>query len=73
MWSAVLSIGGWAVFYVLLLFFVRWVGLEREFFFCQDPENWRPDVPSEVPPMKDEHPTRMERLSRVASLGRPAS
>ena len=72
MWSAILSFGGWVVFWVLLLFFVRWVGLEKAFFEGQDPENWRPDFPRETSPMTPEQPKPMGRLSRLASLGRPA-
>ncbi len=72
MWSAVLNIGGWLVFWVLLLFYVRWAAFERNFFTGQDPEDWRPDFPSEGPSPEGDRPQRMERISRVASLGRPA-
>ena len=72
MWSAILSLGGWVVFCLVLLLYVRWAILERDFFSGQDPENWRPDFRSETLAMKDEHPTLMERLSHLPSLGWPA-
>ena len=72
MGSPILSLGGWAAFAGVLLFYVRWVLLERTFFSGQDPENWRPDNVCEEPPMQAEHPSRVEHITHIASLGRPA-
>ncbi len=49
MWSAGVEIAGWAVLYLLLLFFVRWIAIERTFFAGQDPERWKPESLSEAP------------------------
>ncbi len=72
MWSAILSFGGWVVFSMFLFFYVLSAIVEREFFAGQDPDNRRPDFASETLPTKDHLSKRMERLSRVASLGAPA-
>ncbi len=72
MWSAILSFGGWVVFWLLLFFYVRWTGLEREFFSGQDPENWKPGLLGETSAPRNEQSKRLERLARIASLWRPA-
>ncbi|HSB72089.1 MAG TPA: hypothetical protein VLT62_22395 [Candidatus Methylomirabilis sp.] len=38
MWNAILNWGGWALFFLVLLFYVRWIALERAFFSGRDPE-----------------------------------
>ena len=40
MWNAILNVGGWALFYLLILFYVRWSILEQACFSHEDPENW---------------------------------
>ncbi len=40
--SMLVEMGGWCLFFVVLLFYMRWVLHEREFFTGPDPENWRP-------------------------------
>jgi hypothetical protein len=40
MWDAILNAGGWAFFYLLILFYVRWRILEQACFSHEDPENW---------------------------------
>ena len=40
MWDAILNVGGWVFFYLLLLFHVRWSILEQVAFIHEDPENW---------------------------------
>ena len=35
-----MNLGGWGVFYVLILFYVRWNILEQACFRHEDPENW---------------------------------
>lgn len=41
MWTAILNISGWASFYLLILFYVRWIIREHAFFAGADPENWK--------------------------------
>jgi hypothetical protein len=41
MWNGILNVGGWAIFYLLLLLYVCWSILEQSFFSRRDPENWR--------------------------------
>ena len=41
MWTAILNISGWALFYLLILFYVRWIIREHAFFAGEDPENWK--------------------------------
>ncbi len=72
MWSAMLSFGGWVTFWVLLLLYVRWTALERDFFAGQAVEDWRPEFSAEPLMGKEGQSTRLERLARVASLWRPA-
>jgi hypothetical protein len=47
MWSAILDVAGWAMFYFLLIYFVRWIAIERAFFAGQDPGRWeqKPSAP----------------------------
>jgi hypothetical protein len=50
MWNSILDVAGWGLFYLLLILFVRWIGIEREFFANQDPEGWEPERPAEASP-----------------------
>jgi hypothetical protein len=72
MWNSILDVAGWGLFYVLLIFFVRWIGIEREFFASQDPEGWEPKPPSEESPAGVQAPKPVVRLPFISSLGRPA-
>ncbi len=72
MGTTLLTFGGWALLCALLLFFVRWVGIERAFFSGQDPENWRPGSLRQIEPVEDERPTPVVHSSHAASLGRLA-
>jgi hypothetical protein len=72
MWNSILEVAGWGLFYLLLIFFVRWIGIEREFFAGQDPERWEPRPPSESSPVDVLVPRPVVRLPSISSLGRPA-
>jgi len=73
MCSTILSIGGWILFYLFILFYVRWVCLERVYFGGDDSEG------SDLRSQSDEHPADRRLPERTAltlpllySLGRPA-
>jgi hypothetical protein len=72
MWNSILDVAGWGLFYLVLIFFVRWIGIEREFFASQDPERWEPEPPSESSPADAQVPKPGVRLPFISSLGRPA-
>ena len=72
MWSAILDVAGWALFYLLLIFLVRWTGIERTFFADQDPEGWEPEPLSEAAPADPRDPKPAVRFPSISSLGRPA-
>jgi hypothetical protein len=44
MWSAMLNVGGWVLFYCGLLLYVVWVAQERTFFADRDSERWSPET-----------------------------
>lgn len=72
MWTTILLLGGWMLFWGFLLLFVRWVTIERDFFAGQDPERWQPPVVREAAPGDDGQPTPLEQVSHLPSLGSPA-
>ncbi len=71
MGSTILEGAGWALFYCLLLFFVRWIAIERTCFAGQDPEQWEPEPLSQTPPADQPDLPRAARVPLVPSLGRP--
>lgn len=72
MWSAILDVAGWSLFYFLLIFLVRWIAIERAFFAGQDPERWEPEPKSEATPADLRDPRPAVRFPFISSLGRPA-
>ena len=72
MWSAILTVGGWAFFYLLIIFYVRWVCLERMYFADTDPEAWVLHSPSDERPPDREVPEPTVTFPFRSSLGRPA-
>lgn len=51
MWNAMLSVGGWACFYLAIALYVRGSILEQAVFSSEDPENWEgaPPRPGTAP------------------------
>ncbi len=50
MWSAILGVPGWVLYYSFLLFYVRWIPIERASFASQEPARAEPKLLSQTPP-----------------------
>jgi hypothetical protein len=72
MWSAIVTFGGWMLFYLVLLFYVRWIVLERAFFAGEDPEHWGSRSGSAQSPAGPQRPMQTRRSPSTWSLGMPA-
>ena len=72
MWSALLQVSGWALFFLAILLYVRWVCLERVYFAGQDPEAWDPASDAEDGPWSAPDAPPSLRVPHLPSLGRPA-
>ncbi len=72
MMSMVLELGEWCLFFLVLLAYVRWVLLEREFFTGIDPENWHPTHASQKAPSAGEAPLLGLRLPLLTAPGNPS-
>jgi len=71
MWNAILAAGGWVLFYLVILLWVRWVSLERAYFAGQDPEAWRPDMQPDDRALGITGAASHLGPSYAASVGRP--
>ncbi len=72
MWSAILNVGGWAFFYLFIIFYVRWVCLEHMYFADTDPEGRVFHSPSGESPPAQRAPEPTVAFPFLSSLGRPA-
>jgi hypothetical protein len=72
MWNAILNVGGWAFFYLLVIFYVRWSLLEQAYFSHEDPENWEGLWGPNVSPSDHRYHTPAMGLPAISSVGRPA-
>ncbi len=70
--SMVLELGGWCLFFIVLLAYVRWVLLEREFFAGADPEAWHPVHETRETSSASEPSLLGLRLPLLTSQGNPA-
>lgn len=71
MWNGLLALGGWTLFYLVILFWVRWVALERMYFAGQDPEAWRPDLQPNDRPTERPGAASPAGSLYATSVGRP--
>ena len=73
MWSAIVDVAGWALFYFVLILFVRWTAIERAFFAGQNPEGWEPErAAAPVPPdLRDPTPAAQLPFTSSSSLTMP--
>jgi hypothetical protein len=53
MWNAMLNVGGWAFFYLMIALYVRGSILEQAVFSSEYPENWEGAPPSPGTPPAD--------------------
>jgi molybdopterin converting factor small subunit len=42
MWNAIVDLAAWALFYLVIMFYVCWIRVERVFLAHQDVEGWAP-------------------------------
>jgi hypothetical protein len=72
MWNALLNFSGWALFYLAILLYVRWVCLERVYFAGQDPEAWGAGSDAAGGPWSSPDAPPSLRVPHLPYLGRPA-
>ncbi len=70
--SILVEMGGWCLFFVVLLAYVRWILLEREFFNGSDPENWHPIHRVQEPSSGDPAPAAGLGFPLLISPGSPS-
>lgn len=68
---AILDFAGWAFFYLLLVFYVLWIALEREFFSRRDWETCLPRSSPQDYSLDDGQPAADSRVLRLLSSGMP--
>ncbi len=70
--SMLVEMSGWCLFFVVLLAYVRWILLEREFFAGTDPERWEPAHEMHVPSPGSPAPVAKLGFPLLTSPGDPS-